>query len=176
MMTETKMMKIIYVAIGGNLIPDGYDSLYEGLEAAIKMLPAYGCPVQKVSSYYITAPVPVSDQPDYLNAVLMCTTELSAAETLANLHKIESQFGRVRSVRNAARVLDLDLIDYDGEVFDSNNLQIPHPRMPDRAFVLYPLLDVAPSWQHPQTGLDVATLIAQLPEGQSIRRIADEAG
>lgn len=173
MMTKTNEMKEIYVAIGGNLVPDGYDSLFEGLEAAIQMLPGYGCAVERVSSYYITAPVPISDQPDYLNAVLKCTTELSAAECLANLHKIESQFGRVRSVRNAARVLDLDLIDYDGEIFDSNNLQIPHPRMQDRAFVLYPLQDVAPTWHHPQSGLSVAALIARLPEGQSIRRKAD---
>ena len=78
------------------------------------------------------------------------------------LHETETAFGRTRSVKNAPRTLDLDLIDYDGRVEEGPPV-LPHPRLSDRAFVLVPLADVAPGWRHPTLNLTVEQLIAALP-------------
>ena len=161
----------LYVAIGGNLVPDGFDSIQQGLEAACDLLPENGIQVKASSSWYQTAAVPVSEQPDFLNAVLHCSTELDAYAALSVLQKIEQDFGRVRTVKNAARVLDLDIIDFAGLVFDDEQLEVPHPRLHDRAFVLYPLRDVATDWVHPVQKKHIDLLIANLPAGQEITRL-----
>ena len=84
-------------------------------------------------------------------------------------------FGRIRTVRNAARAIDLDLLAYDDRVLDRPELTLPHPRIASRAFVLLPLADIAPRWRDPVSGSDVATWIANLPPGQDVRRLKDEA-
>ena len=89
------------------------------------------------------------------------------------LHQIESQFGRIRNLRNEARVLDIDLVDFGGMVTHRENLILPHPRMHERAFVLLPLRDVAPDWRHPVTRSDLGALIAALPDNQVIRPMGD---
>ena len=91
------------------------------------------------------------------------------------LHQIESQFGRIRNLRNEARVLDIDLVDFGGMVTNEKNLILPHPRMHERAFVLLPLRDVAPDWRHPVTLSDLSALIAALPTNQVIRLMDDVA-
>lgn len=123
------------------------------------------------SLFYETAPVPVSDQPWFVNAVAAVETDLDAASLLAVLHQVEQEFGRVRRERNEARVLDLDLIDYKGMVSAGSPL-LPHPRMAERAFVLLPLRDVAPGWRHPVSGRTVDDLIAALPPDQAIRPLS----
>jgi 2-amino-4-hydroxy-6-hydroxymethyldihydropteridine diphosphokinase len=87
-------------------------------------------------------------------------------ELLALLQKVERAFGRRRAVRNEARPLDLDLLDYDGRILDIPGLVLPHPRLHLRAFVLLPLRDVAPGWRHPVLGETVSELIAKLPDDQ----------
>ena len=101
-------------------------------------------------------------------------TALSPEELLALLQKIEHDFGRVRSVPNAPRSLDLDIVAYGDRVVTEGAPLLPHPRMHARAFVLLPLQDLAPDWLHPQSGRPIADLIADLgrlddPEGQEIR-------
>ena len=156
-----------YLGIGGNLVPDAYDTLLSALQAAIHQINQIA-PVIHRSRWYKTAPVPISDQPDFLNAVLAVETMLSASELLSQLHCIEAGFGRVRSVRNAARVLDIDILFYGDQIINSESLQIPHPRLHTRAFVLCPLCEIAPDFIHPvlgstSTGLYNAFL--QTPEG-----------
>jgi len=156
-----------YLGIGGNLVPDGYDTLLSALQAAIHQINQIA-PVIHRSRWYKTAPVPISDQPDFLNAVLAVETMLSASELLSQLHCIEAGFGRVRSVRNAARVLDIDILFYGDQIINSESLQIPHPRLHTRAFVLCPLCEISPDFIHPvlgstSTGLYNAFL--QTPEG-----------
>ena len=113
-----------YLGIGGNLVPDGYDTLLSAMQAAIHQTNQIA-PVIHRSRWYKTAPVPISDQPDFLNAVLAVETMLSASELLSQLHCIEAGFGRVRSVRNAARVLDIDILFYGDQIINSESLQIP---------------------------------------------------
>jgi len=162
---------MILIALGANL-PGQFGSPQAMLEAALQRLPGLGVFPLDCSSWYETAPVPVSAQPNYVNGVALVDSIHDAAGTLRVLHAVEDDFGRVRAERNAARVLDLDLIDFHGEVRETAPI-LPHPRMHDRAFVLVPLRDVAPEWRHPVLKCDVATLIAALPPGQIIRRIGD---
>ena len=171
---KTPVTRII-LGIGANLIPDGYETPQQGCLAAIKQLAQHNIKVLSHSRWFETAPVPISDQPWFVNAVILAETRLPAAAALAVLHRIEKQFGRTRNQRNEARVLDIDLVDYGGLVTHCENLILPHPRMHERAFVLLPLHDLLPNWVHPVTHISIATLIAALPDDQIIRPIDDYA-
>ena len=162
-------MNRAFVAIGGNITPSGYDNLEAVMADAVAALSEEALLIKAQSRWYETAPVPISDQHWFLNAVMEIETSLSAAELLLRLHQLEADFGRVRKVRNEARILDLDLIDYNGSVFDQPDLQLPHPRMHLRAFVLYPIADIMPDWRHPVLNKSVMQLIEEMPEGQDIR-------
>ena len=162
----------IYLGIGANLTPDGFTSPQAGCEAALDDLSGYGIEIVKMSRWFESAPVPVSDQPWFKNAVIHAITSRNAAETLAALHEVEAQFGRQRRVRNEARVLDIDLLDFGGMHSDDASLLLPHPRMHQRAFVLLPLQDLAPDWVHPVTGESIQSLIDALPDGQIIRPVS----
>lgn len=160
---------MILIALGANL-PGRFGGPLEMLEAALQRLPGLGVFPLSCSPWYETAPVPASDQPNYVNGVALVDSIHDAEGTLRALHAVEEDFGRVRTERNAARVVDLDLVDFHGQIREAAPI-LPHPRMHERAFVLVPLRDVAPEWRHPVLRLDVAALIAALPEGQTIRRI-----
>ena len=162
-------MSNFFIGLGANLTPAGYRNPREGCEAALVALQEEGIFLDQVSNWYETAPVPISDQPWYLNAVALATTSGDAALTLAALHRIESKFGRVRGIRNEARVLDMDLLDFNGQRNQSPSLMLPHPRMHQRAFVLLPLRELCPKWYHPVTGISIDDLIAKLPSCQKIR-------
>src|SRR5262249_404086 len=95
-------------------------------------------------------------------------TELGASELLAKLQAVETRFGRVRGERNAARMLDLDLLDYESTVVHTHSLVLPHPRLHERRFVLVPLAAIAPSWRHPIFGVTAVELLARLPTNQQI--------
>lgn len=125
------------------------------------------------SSLYRTAPQGpgTEGQPDYINAVAALNTELSATELLAALLNLEKTFGRQRSVRNAARSLDLDLLLYGSDVLDIPGLHLPHPRMHERAFVLIPLCELAPETRIPGRG-PALELLDTLADAH-ITRIAD---
>jgi 2-amino-4-hydroxy-6-hydroxymethyldihydropteridine diphosphokinase len=159
----------LFIGLGANLTPDGYASPREGCVAAVSALADEGVHLSALSHWYESAPVPISDQPWYLNAVAEATTELDASSTLAALHYIERRFGRVRTERNAARVLDLDLLDFAGMVSDASYLALPHPRLHERAFVLLPLGELCPDWVHPVSGIAIQDLIAMIPANQQIR-------
>jgi len=119
--------------------------------------------VMAVSDWYRTSPLPRADQPDYCNGVVRFEGQVEPEGLLAKLHAIEAEFGRVRTVPNAARTLDLDIIDLNGLVLTTESLVLPHPRAHLRGFVLRPILDVAPAWRHPVLQQNVATLLAELP-------------
>lgn len=136
------MKNIAIIAFGSNL-----QQPEQQIKQAIAAVAALPCvALLRVSSLYRTAPVGYLDQPDFINAVGMVQTSLAAPELLAQLHAIEQQFGRERSFRNAPRTLDLDLIDFNHEKWDSEQLTLPHPRAHERGFVMQPLAEIAPDF------------------------------
>jgi len=155
---------MIVIAIGANL-PGPAGSPRENCEAALRSLAAAGVTITRRSRWYRSPPWPSSDQPWYVNGVALADTRQGPAELLATLHAVEARFGRVRSpdTVNAARPLDLDLIDYDGLVREAAPPILPHPRLEARAFVLRPLADIAPDWRHPKSGRGVKDLVDHLP-------------
>lgn len=159
----------VIIAIGANLpAADGASALQtcDRAARALGALPGLSACVR--SRWFSSAPVPASDQPRYINGALRAACTLAPAELLAALQAIERAHGRVRGEANAARPLDLDVIDMDGLIRAAPDPILPHPRAHLRAFVLYPLRDVAPSWVHPVTRESVHALIAGLP-AQDIR-------
>lgn len=147
-----------YVALGSNL-GDPVASVRAAL-ADLQGLRATQLVV--ASPLYRTAPVGLLHQPDFINGAAALDTELAAAELLAELFAIEARHGRRRNVRNAPRTLDLDLLLYGDVCQDDPTLTLPHPRMHERAFVLRPLVDVAPQVVIPGRG-PAAALLAALP-------------
>lgn len=134
--------------------------------------------VERCSGIWRTDAWPDPTRPAYLNLCVRLRTHVGPHALLEDLLAIEAEFGRVRGKANADRTLDLDLIDYDGQVLEScgsesqasggHTLVLPHPRMHERAFVLLPLRDVAPTWRHPASGRSVDELLSALaPEAKA---------
>ena len=142
------------IALGSNL----GDSLTI-LEDALKTLAQTpGIALESSSSWYQTAPIG-PPQPDYLNGCALLKVQLNPEELLATLLEVEKQFGRVRTQRWGPRSLDLDLLLFDRVILETPKLQIPHPRMRERAFVLVPLAEIAPDWIDPVSGKAIAQLL-----------------
>src|SRR3954469_22526362 len=151
----------VYIGLGANLPHERFGSPRRTLEAALAELARRGVPTLRVSPWYRTAPVPASEQPWYVNAVAEVAPNLPADALLAELHAVEAAFGRARTVPNAARPIDLDLLDFQGRVAvgGPGRATLPHPRIAGRAFVLRPLADLAPDWRHPVTGQPIRELL-----------------
>jgi 2-amino-4-hydroxy-6-hydroxymethyldihydropteridine diphosphokinase len=139
----------------------------QGCVQAIARLP--DTDVLAISPVYETAPVGGPAQPDYLNAVLIISTGLAPRDLLEAAHRIEAGFGRVRAERFGPRTLDIDVIDYDGQVSDDPVLTLPHPRAHQRAFVLAPWHDVDPGAELPGRGA-VTRLLAGL-DRNGVRKV-----
>lgn len=132
------------------------------LQAATTELAAIpGIQLDAISSWYKTKAVG-PPQPDYLNGCVTLQVDMSPQQLLATLLAVEQKFGRVRQQRWGARSLDLDLLLYDDLILNTPTLQIPHPRMCDRAFVLVPLAEIAPDWVEPVSGYVIKELVKQV--------------
>ena len=166
---------MILIALGGNRPHPVHGSPRRTLEAALRVLESRGIQVLRRSRWYASKAWPPSDQPDYANGAAAVETGVGPEDLLAILHEIEVDFGRERSsLRNEARPLDLDLIAYHQEMRDDpDGLQLPHPRMAERAFVLLPLLEVAPDWRHPKTGASIVEMARELGGDSSIKLLED---
>jgi 2-amino-4-hydroxy-6-hydroxymethyldihydropteridine diphosphokinase len=125
----------------------------------------------RLSSVYRTEPVGLREQPDFLNLVASGTTRLPPEHLLAAALEIEARQGRMRSVPNAPRTLDVDLLDVGGRVLDVPGLTLPHPRLAERAFVLVPLAEVEPEWRHPVLGAGAAELLSRLAAPGRVERL-----
>lgn len=160
---------LAYVALGANL-----GDPVATIDAAIAALAdAPASTLLRVSSLYRTAPVGLKNQPDFINAVAAMETRLSPVELLEALFAVEARFGRSRGVPNAPRTLDLDLLLFGEITLDGARLTLPHPRMHERAFVLAPLLEIAPDCRIP--GLGLARELFDGCQGQRIERLANRS-
>ena len=163
---------MILIGIGGNLESARYGPPRDTLSAALAALTAERIRILTRSGWYRTEPVPQSDQPWFVNAVVSLATELSAKDLLTVLQTTERHFGRIRGEPNGPRILDLDILDYQGEVMNATSLVLPHPRLHERRFVLMPIAEIAPDWRHPILGLTAAQLLARLSSEQQIERLS----
>ena len=174
-----KAYDMILIGLGANL-PTAEGPPLVTLKRALALLPAFGVSVIRCSSFYRTPAIAHDVQPPYVNAVAVVAAALPAADLLAGLHRLETQFGRARHVRWAPRTLDLDLLDYEGQIVTSElgndsaptdlhfPLTLPHPRMDKRGFVLVPLAEVAPGWRHPVSGASAAALLDRLKAAEGV--------
>ena len=167
------MRLLTLIGIGGNLDSPRWGSPRETLSAALDELVGEGVTISVRSAWYRSEPVPPSDQPWFINAVAAVETALDAAGLLAVMQAVETRFGRVRGVRNEARIVDLDLLDHRGERVDTESLILPHPRLHQRRFVLEPLAEIAPKWRHPVLGKTTRQLLAGIADKQPVERLPD---
>ncbi len=157
---------LILIGVGANLrAPDGLAAIDTGRRALVE-LGRRGIVVRRASRWFRSAPVPSGPVPWFVNAVAVVETRLGADELLDVLHAVEAGLGRTRSAPNAPRTLDLDLLAFGRLARTGTPPVLPHPRMQDRAFVLRPLLEIAPLWRHPVTLLTAQEMLARLWPGQ----------
>ena len=161
---------MILIGLGANL-PSQAGPPLRTLKRALGELERQDVEIRGVSSFYETPAWPDPADPAFVNAVAAVQTRLQPVELLMLLHGVETALGRLRSAPNAPRTLDLDLLDYDGQVVATPALTLPHPRLCERSFVLVPLRDVAPRWRHPVTGENIEDLLAALPDREAPKKL-----
>lgn len=161
---------MILVGIGSNLCSKKYGKPVDNCKKAIDVLKKEMI-IESLSPWYQSEPLPVSNQPWYINGVLIVKTSLNPNNLLKTLLKIENSFGRTRKKKNEPRVIDLDLLTYNDLVIDSKLLVIPHVRMHLRRFVLDPLIDIAPEWVHPTLKIKATELRKKIKDQQNIKKL-----
>jgi len=164
------LAKSAYLAIGSNL-----GNKIRNIEITKFKLEKCKIKILKSSSNYMSESWPDTSMPNYINIVIKIKTTLTPIEVLKICNLTELQLGRVRSKKNAPRVCDIDIIDYDKMILNEKNSQLilPHPRMNKRNFVLLPLFEVDKSWKHPKSKINIVNLINSLPvkDLRSIKQI-----
>jgi len=161
-------MQIIYLSLGSNVGDRGAN-----LRAAVAALEGAGVRVRRVSSLYETEPVDFLEQPWFLNCVLEGETDAPAQTLLKELRRIEARMGSKKLVAKGPRLLDVDILLYGDETLDTPELQVPHPRMKERRFVLEPLAEIAPELQHPSWSGTVSDLLARTQDRSEVRRLGE---
>lgn len=154
--TDTDSKHIVYLSLGTNL-GDRSAHLQTAIEALSTKLD-----VVEISPVYETEPWGYSDQPQFLNQVVKCQTKLDPEALFGFIKQLEIDLGREKTFRFGPRVIDIDLLFIDELILDTPNLTVPHDGIPDRAFVLVPLADLAPEFKHPVIGLTVEEMLAQV--------------
>ena len=163
---------MIYIGIGSNLNGKNNETPLQNCKKALIELKKE-VDICKISSWYKSEPIPVSNQPWFINGVIEISTDKSSLDLLEFILSIEKVFGRVREKKNEARILDLDIIDYKKKIlYIKNKLIIPHPRMHERSFVLQPLNELNPKWIHPIKKKVIKELIRNLNNKQKISKIS----
>ena len=160
---------MILIALGSNLKSETYGDPIKNCNKAMEFLEKR-FELEKVSNFYETEPIPKSNQEMYVNGVVSIKTNFLPKKILSELMNIEKIFKRVRRLKNESRVIDIDIIDFNGKIKNkkSKNLILPHPRSHLRNFVLYPILQIDPNWSHPILKKNARFLINNLSQKSRI--------
>jgi 2-amino-4-hydroxy-6-hydroxymethyldihydropteridine diphosphokinase len=158
--------KTAYLSLGSNV-----GDREKNLRVAIDELPHAGVAIAKVSSFYETEPVDFLDQPWFLNCVVEAETHFDPFILLRALREIETKMGSKKVVAKGPRLIDMDILLYGSETIDTPDLQVPHPRMHLRRFVLVPLAEIAPSLRHPSWAKTISELAAVTTDRSEVRRL-----
>jgi len=160
-----------YLSLGSNV-----GNREANLRAAIAALPTAGLRVVQVSSIYETQPVDYLEQAWFLNSVVEGQTHVPALDLLHGLRGIETRMGSKKEFPKGPRLIDIDILLYGDETIETPELQVPHPRMMQRRFVLTPLAEMAPQLRHPSWSCDVAQMLADAPDQSDVRVFASFQG
>ena len=159
--------EIIYLSLGSNV-----GDRAQNLNTAIAVLPDAGVSVRRVSAFYETEPVDYLEQAWFLNCVVEGETQLPPFDLLRRLRGIETRMGSRKLIAKGPRLIDIDILVYGQETIDTPELQVPHPRMRLRRFVLVPLAEIAPELRHPAWSGTVERILSETPDKSEVRRVA----
>ena len=161
--------EIVFLSLGSNV-----GDREKNLRGAIAALPELGVQIRKVSSIYETEPVDLLEQPWFLNCVVEGETTAPPVELLKKLRELEKRMGSKKLVARGPRLIDLDILVYGQRTIDSPELQVPHPRMLLRRFVLAPLAEIAPDLKHPSWSGTAAQLLAALDDKSAVKKLSGD--
>jgi len=162
-------MEPVYLALGTNV-----GNREENLREAVRLLRQAGIVIKRVSSIYETEPVDYHDQDWFLNSALEAATGLPPQELLARMREIEVAMGSKKPFAKGPRLIDLDILLYGDRTIETPDLEVPHPRMLERRFVLVPLAEIAPTYRHPSWKGTVAELLAKTPDRSEVRKFLQQ--
>ena len=161
-------MRTAYLLIGGNI-----GNRKENLSKAISLINEQCGSLTISSSIYETEAWGITDQPSFLNQALEISTSLTARQLMRKVLKIEEEMGRVRKEKLGPRIIDIDILLFENEIHDLRFLNIPHPEMQNRRFVLVPLAEINSTLQHPVLKKTIAELLEECPDNLEVKKIAE---
>ena len=159
-------MNKLYLLLGSNMGDSN-----KRLTDAKKMIEKNIGKIVTESSIYRTAAWGKEDQPDFLNQIVVATSKLSAKDVLKEIFVIEKEMGRERTFKNAARVIDIDILFFNDDIIDSENLTVPHSQIQNRKFVLIPLVEIAPDLKHPKLNKSPLELLNICTDKLNVQKI-----
>lgn len=152
------------------LLGSNMGNSFHQLETAAAQLAQKTGTIIQQSGIYVTAAWGFTQQPDFLNQVIVLHTKLCARQTLESMLTIEAEMGRVRTVKNAPRVIDIDLLFFNADIIAEPDLTVPHPRIQDRRFVLVPLDEILPNFLHPVFKENIHQLLTKCPDQLNVKK------
>ncbi len=158
---------MIHLNIGSNL-NSIHGSRFNNISIAIKLLIEANIKIEKISNFYETPSYPNQKLPKFLNIGISINTNVSLPKLYKNINLIQKKIGRIKTKRNDPRVIDIDIIDFNGLIKNLKDLTLPHPRAHLRNFVLYPILEIDPKWSHPIIRKNAKYLINKLSQKSRI--------
>jgi len=158
---------MIHINIGSNL-SSKFGSRFDNITIAINLIAEAKIKIKKISNFYETPSYPNQNFPKFINIGLVIKFEKDYLKLLKVVNLIEKKIGRLKSKKNNPRIIDIDIIDFDGAKIESNQITLPHPKSHLRNFVLYPILEIDPNWSHPISKKNVRFLIDKLSQKSRI--------
>ena len=158
---------MIHINIGSNL-SSKFGSRFDNITIAINLIAEAKIKIKKISNFYETPSYPNQNFPKFINIGIVIKFEKDYLKLLKVVNLIEKKIGRLKSKKNNPRIIDIDIIDFDGEKIESNQITLPHPKSHLRNFVLYPILEIDPNWSHPISKKNVRFLIDKLSQKSRI--------